>query len=162
MGYMKNYSSNLHVKLILIYGICQQKNWDSRRLVVSHRLYKSIWIQHRNVIGFYFFPPVICSTELTEIDVHFVLFFFFDHELKSQIKTCDFPRCWSLFNQLKMTHLPLLPTPCAPNTAIFTSESEDFFRRIPRVVIFVESASSPFTVHNSQLFFVFLSLDECY
>lgn len=34
-------------------------------------------------------------------------------------------------------HLPLFPTPWAPMTAIFTSDNEDFFRRIPLVVIVV-------------------------
>lgn len=33
--------------------------------------------------------------------------------------------------------LPLLPTVAAPNTAILTSDSEDFFRRIPLVAIIV-------------------------
>lgn len=33
--------------------------------------------------------------------------------------------------------LPLFPTAAAPMTAIFTSDNEDFFRRMPRVVILV-------------------------
>lgn len=41
----------------------------------------------------------------------------------------------NVLDWVTMIYLPLLPTPCAPKTAIFTSESEDFFRRIPRVVI---------------------------
>lgn len=34
-------------------------------------------------------------------------------------------------------NLPLLPTPGAPITAIFTSESEDFFRRMLRIALLV-------------------------
>lgn len=41
--------------------------------------------------------------------------------------------CWR--RMLDDNYLPLLPTPWAPNTAIFTSDNEDFFLRMPRVVI---------------------------
>lgn len=42
-----------------------------------------------------------------------------------------------------LTHSPLFPTDCAPRTAIFTSDNEDFFRRIPRVVILIERLLLP-------------------
>lgn len=38
---------------------------------------------------------------------------------------------------MKKKNIPLLPTPWAPHTAILTSDNEDFFRRMPRVVIIV-------------------------
>lgn len=47
--------------------------------------------------------------------------------------------CYS-FNSIancEKKNIPLLPTPWAPHTAIFTSDNEDFFRRMPRVVIIV-------------------------
>lgn len=41
-----------------------------------------------------------------------------------------------------VVYSPLFPTPCAPITAIFTSDNEDFFRRIPRVVILIGTLMS--------------------
>lgn len=43
---------------------------------------------------------------------------------------------------IESLRLPLFPTPCAPITAIFTSDNEDFFRRIPRVVILIDTLTA--------------------
>lgn len=48
--------------------------------------------------------------------------------------------------------LPLFPTPCAPITAIFTSDKDDFFRRMPRVVIVLQFFAFSLSIQYSYVY----------